>query len=78
MSKKNGKSSKTNLSRYVDPFRIDGSREFHLKSHKADEKGGIDKDKAKDLLDANRTRLRDLQEKLDVGRAAVRALCRHM
>jgi PPK2 family polyphosphate:nucleotide phosphotransferase len=68
MSKKNGKSSKANgkidLSRYVDPFRVDGSREFHLKSHKADERGGIDKDKAKELLDANRLRLREWQEKL--------------
>src|ERR1700750_13901 len=68
MSKKTGKSSKANgknnLSRYVDPFRVDGSREFHLKSHKADERGSIDKDKAKDLLEANRLRLRDLQEKL--------------
>lgn len=67
---KNGKSPKTDvssrskLSRYVDPFRIDGSREFHLKSHPADDKGGIDKDKAKDLLEANRLHLRELQEKL--------------
>ncbi|MBY0382029.1 MAG: polyphosphate kinase 2 family protein [Xanthobacteraceae bacterium] len=67
---KNGKSSKAsgsskaNLSRYVDPFRIDGSDEFHLKSHKTGEKGGIDKDKAKELLEANRLRLRDGQEKL--------------
>ena len=56
MAKKNGKASRgeVNLSRYVDPFRVDGSREFHLKFHKTDEKGGLDKDTAKDLLDASR------------------------
>jgi PPK2 family polyphosphate:nucleotide phosphotransferase len=64
MGKKNGKQSKANLSRYVDPFKVDGSREFHLKSHSTSEKGGLDKDKAKDLLEANRDRLRELQEKL--------------
>ena len=38
MGKKNGKTSggKTDLSRYVDPFRVDGSREFHLKFHSTD------------------------------------------
>jgi len=67
---KNGKSSKAggslkaNSSRFVDPFRIDGSREFHLKSHSTNEKGGIDKERAKELLDDNRLRLRELQEKL--------------
>src|ERR1700753_1282627 len=64
MAKKNGKQTKGNLSRYVDPFRVDGSREFHLKSHKTGEKAGLDKDKAKDLLENNRERLRELQEKL--------------
>lgn len=66
MAKKNGKASrgKVNLSHYVDPFRVDGAREFHLKFHKTDEKGGLDKETAKDLLDANRLRLRELQETL--------------
>ncbi len=64
MSKKSRKSSKVDLSRYVEPFRIDGSQEFHLKSHRTDEKGGLDKDTAKDLLEANRLRLRELQETL--------------
>jgi PPK2 family polyphosphate:nucleotide phosphotransferase len=63
-SKKNGKASKADLSRYVDPFRVDGTKEFHLHSHKTDERSGIDKDEAKDLLAANNKRLRDLQEKL--------------
>ena len=66
MAKKNGKAprGKASLSHYVDPFRVDGSREFHLKFHKTDEKGGLDKETAKDLLDANRSRLRELQETL--------------
>ena len=29
------------LKPYVDPFRVDGSQEFHLKSHKPNEKGGL-------------------------------------
>jgi PPK2 family polyphosphate:nucleotide phosphotransferase len=48
----------------VDPFRIDGSGEFHLKSHKPGEKGDLDKDAAHKIIDANRGRLRELQEKL--------------
>jgi PPK2 family polyphosphate:nucleotide phosphotransferase len=35
-----------------------------LKSHKTDEKGGLDKDKAQEILEANRQHLSDFQEKL--------------
>jgi PPK2 family polyphosphate:nucleotide phosphotransferase len=49
---------------YVEPFRIETGQDFHLKSRKADEKGGLDKDKASKIIDANRGRLRTLQEKL--------------
>ena len=49
---------------FVAPFRFDGSGEFHLKSHKTNEKGGLDKDKGEKILDANRKRLSDFQEKL--------------
>ena len=49
---------------FVAPFRFDGSGEFHLKSHKTNEKGGLDKDKGEKILDANRKRLNDFQEKL--------------
>ncbi len=59
-SQKNGKHVKS----YVEPFRIDGSKEFHLKSHKPDEKGDLDKDAANKIIDVNRGRLRELQEKL--------------
>lgn len=64
---KNGKVSQPTakqLKQYVDPFRIDGSREFHLKSHKPAEKGDLDKNDAHKIIDANRGRLRELQEKL--------------
>jgi PPK2 family polyphosphate:nucleotide phosphotransferase len=49
---------------FVAPFRFDGSGEFHLKSHKTNDKGGLDKDKGEKILDANRKRLSDFQEKL--------------
>ena len=52
------------LKPFVAPFRFDGSGEFHLKSHKTSEKGGLDKDKGENIIDANRKRLSDFQEKL--------------
>ncbi|MBN9587056.1 MAG: hypothetical protein BGN84_12210 [Afipia sp. 62-7] len=64
---KNGKAGQPDakqLKQYVDPFRVDGSGEFHLKSHKPGEKGDLDKDSANRIIDVNRGRLRDLQEKL--------------
>jgi PPK2 family polyphosphate:nucleotide phosphotransferase len=64
MSKKSSPSLAVELDGYVAPFRIDGSREFHLKSHKSAEKGGLDKDKAEKIIEANRKRLNDFQEKL--------------
>jgi PPK2 family polyphosphate:nucleotide phosphotransferase len=64
MSKKPSRSLSDQLNSFVAPFRFDGSGEFHLKSHRTDEKGGLDKDKAEKILDANRKRLSDFQEKL--------------
>ncbi len=64
MAKNNGKSSKTGLSHYVEPFTIDGSRDFHLKSHRPDEKGNLSKAQGTRITDANRKKIRDLQEKL--------------
>ncbi|UZE47958.1 polyphosphate kinase 2 family protein [Rhodopseudomonas sp. P2A-2r] len=60
----NDKTSKASLKAYVDPFRIDGAKEFHLKAHKPGEKGDLSKDEAQKLLAANRGRMRELQEKL--------------
>jgi PPK2 family polyphosphate:nucleotide phosphotransferase len=64
MSKNPSKSLGDQLKPYVAPFRFDGAGEFHLKSHKTNEKGGLDKDKGEKIIDANRKRLSDLQEKL--------------
>ncbi|MEH2562448.1 polyphosphate kinase 2 family protein [Bradyrhizobium sp. AZCC 2289] len=64
MSKKPTQPLADELRPFIAPFRFDGSGEFHLKSHKTDEKGGLDKDKAEKILDANRKRLNDFQEKL--------------
>ena len=53
------------LKPFVAPFRYDGSGKFHLKSHKTNEKGGLDKEEAETILEANRKRLNEFQEKLD-------------
>jgi PPK2 family polyphosphate:nucleotide phosphotransferase len=52
------------LEPFIKPFRVDRSDKFHLKSLKTNEKGDLDKDKAKEILEANRERLKDFQEKL--------------
>ena len=64
MSKKPSKSLAQELDRYITPFRYDGSGKFHLKDYKTNEKGDLDKDKAQDILDANKKRLVEFQEKL--------------
>jgi PPK2 family polyphosphate:nucleotide phosphotransferase len=64
MSKKSSPSLSAELKPLVAPFRFDGSGKFHLKSHKTDEKGGLDKEKAEKILEANRKRLNEFQEKL--------------
>jgi PPK2 family polyphosphate:nucleotide phosphotransferase len=52
------------LKPFVAPFRVDGSGEFHLRSHKTADKGGLDKDKGEKIIEANRKRLNDFQERL--------------
>src|SRR5215470_12301979 len=64
MSKKSSKSLAAELDPLISPFRVDGSDKFHLKSHKTNGKGGLDKQAAEEILDANRKRLSDFQEKL--------------
>jgi PPK2 family polyphosphate:nucleotide phosphotransferase len=64
MSKKPSQHLGDQLRPFIAPFRFDGSGQFHLKSRKTDEKGKIDKDKAEKILEANRKRLKDFQEKL--------------
>src|SRR3982075_2985010 len=64
MSKKPSQSLAVQLEPFITPFRFDGSGTFHLQTHKPDEKGGLDKFKAEKILEANRKRLSDFQEKL--------------
>src|SRR3981189_82122 len=64
MSKKPSQSLCDQLKPFIAPFRFDGSGTFHLKSRKTDEKGGLNKDRAETILEANRKRLSDFQEKL--------------
>jgi PPK2 family polyphosphate:nucleotide phosphotransferase len=64
MSKKPASSLSAQLKPYIAPFRFDGSGAFHLRSHKTNAKGGLDKHHGEKILDANRKRLNDFQEKL--------------
>ncbi|MFL6840531.1 MAG: polyphosphate kinase 2 family protein [Bradyrhizobium sp.] len=52
------------LKPFVTPFCFDGSGEFHLKSHNTNGKGGLDKNEGEKIIEANRRRLNDFQEKL--------------
>src|SRR6201989_1641446 len=63
MSKK-PKSLAAELEPYITPFRVDGARKFHLTSHKTNAKGGLDKADGEKIIEANRKRLSDFQEKL--------------
>ena len=64
MGKQSSQSLADQLKPFVALFSFDGSGEFHLKSHKTNEKGGLDKEKGEKIIDANRKRLSDFQEKL--------------
>ena len=64
MSKKPSQPLADELKPFVAPFRYDGSGKFHLKSHKTNEKGDLDKEKATKIIEANRSRLNEFQEKL--------------
>ncbi|MBV8924027.1 MAG: polyphosphate kinase 2 family protein [Bradyrhizobium sp.] len=52
------------LAPFIAPFRIDGSRKFHLASQKTGERGRLDKEEGEKIIEANRKRLSDFQEKL--------------
>ena len=47
MSKKPNKPPADELKPFVAPFRFDGSGQFHLKSRKTNEKGGLTRRRAK-------------------------------
>src|ERR1700744_3242566 len=63
-AKKASQSLVRRLEPFVAPFRIDGRSEFHLKACNTADKGGLDKDEGEKILDVNRKRLSDLQERL--------------
>jgi PPK2 family polyphosphate:nucleotide phosphotransferase len=58
------KTLNSELDPFISPFRIDGSSKFHLQSHKTNARGGLDKEAGEKILDANRKRLAEFQEKL--------------
>src|SRR5215831_21053811 len=64
MNKKPSKSLAAELDDFITPFRFDGSSRFRLKAHKTNEKGGLDKAEGEKVLEANKERLADFQEKL--------------
>lgn len=64
MADKSLQATAANLESYVHPFRVDGSNEFHLKLFRRNENGDLEKDQGKAIIEANRKRLSDLQEKL--------------
>jgi PPK2 family polyphosphate:nucleotide phosphotransferase len=64
MGKQSSQSLADQLKPYVAAFRYDGTGEFHLKSHKTNERGGLDKEKGEKIIESNRKRLSDFQEKL--------------
>jgi len=64
MSKKHARSLAVELDPFISPFRVDGSEKFHLKAHKTNAKGGLDKEQGEEILAANRKWLAHFQEKL--------------
>src|SRR5215470_9233873 len=64
MPNKSAKSLAAELDDYIAPFRVDGAKKFHLTSHKTHAKGGLDKAEGEEIIEANRKRLNDFQEKL--------------
>src|SRR5512139_3480184 len=64
MNKKPSRSLAVELDRFITPFRFDGSGKFHLKSHKTDAKGELDRQAAEKILETNKTHLSDFQERL--------------
>lgn len=62
--KKNGGGHGKRARALIDPFRVDDPGDFRLKRCDTDPPGDLDKDEAKDIIEANRARMSALQEKL--------------
>jgi PPK2 family polyphosphate:nucleotide phosphotransferase len=52
------------VSAFVRPYRVADPKSFRLKKFATNDKGGLDKEQAQTILDANRARLNELQERL--------------
>ncbi|MDQ8727879.1 polyphosphate kinase 2 family protein [Bradyrhizobium sp. LHD-71] len=52
------------ISAFVRPFKVADAKAFRLKQFSTNEKGGLDKEAAGKVLNDNRARLHDLQERL--------------
>jgi PPK2 family polyphosphate:nucleotide phosphotransferase len=64
MSKKPSRALSAELDPFIAPFRVDGTRKFHLAAQKTSERGGLDKAAGEKIIEANGKRLNDFQEKL--------------
>ncbi len=64
MSKKKSSRKARDVSEFVRPFRVADPKDFRLKHFGTAEKGGLDKEQAQKILDANRERMHELQERL--------------
>jgi polyphosphate kinase 2 (PPK2 family) len=62
------KSAKKKMARdssaFVRPYRVSDPEDFRLRVVSTDDKGGLDKEQAQKVLDLNRERMNDLQERL--------------
>jgi PPK2 family polyphosphate:nucleotide phosphotransferase len=58
------RSNDSKLRDFVTPFRISDPASFRVKAHATDTTGGLDKDKAQKIIEKNRERLSELQERL--------------
>jgi PPK2 family polyphosphate:nucleotide phosphotransferase len=61
---RNASAKLRDIAGFVRPFRVSDAPTFRLKHCATDEKGGLDKEQAQDILNANRERLNQLQERL--------------
>ena len=64
MSKKNHLAA-ANPKVFVEPYRVDGTKPFHLTSYKTADRGAIDKDPRKKIRRAHRYSRRDWQDRWD-------------
>lgn len=64
MADKTSEGRSGDLGAFIQPYRVADPAKFHLNAFKTDDKGGLDKEKAQKILDANRARMNGLQERL--------------